>query len=297
TPQIARIAATRLAAAPRPLRLSYAGEVLCVAAGQLRVEREFVQVGAELIGSQAARGDAEVILLATRALTAVGAGRLSVDLTLPTLVSAVCEGLGLDDDATAEARTALDRKDAAAVAAVGGRAAELLGAMLRAAGPHEAALAALAALGLPPAAAAMRDGLAEVASLVAADTPGIGLTVDPVEHRGFEYQTGVSFTLFGLGVRGELGRGGRYHAGDGAGEPATGFTLFMDTVLRALPGPEAVRRLFVPAGVARAEAARLRAEGWIAVAGLEAVDDAAAEARRLGCTHLYRDGEIVGLDQ
>ncbi len=46
TPQIARIAATRLAAAPRPLRLSYAGEVLCVAAGQLRVEREFVQVGA-----------------------------------------------------------------------------------------------------------------------------------------------------------------------------------------------------------------------------------------------------------
>ena len=30
TPQIARIAATRLAGAPRPLRLSYAGEVLCL---------------------------------------------------------------------------------------------------------------------------------------------------------------------------------------------------------------------------------------------------------------------------
>ena len=299
TPQIARIAATRLAAAPRPLRLSYAGEVLCVAAGQLRVEREFVQVGAELIGSQAARGDAEVILLATRALTAVGAGRLSIDLTLPTLVSAVCEGLGLDDDATAQARAALDRKDAAAVAAVGGRAAELLGAMLRAAGPHQAALAALAALELPPAAAAMRDGLAEVASLVAADTPGIGLTVDPVEHRGFEYQTGVSFTVFGLGVRGELGRGGRYHAGgdDGDGEPATGFTLYMDSLLRALPAPTPGRRLFAPVGADDDIVAGLRAEGWRVAAALEPCDDAAAEARRQGCSHVLADGAIVALNE
>ncbi len=143
----------------------------------------------------------------------------------------------------------------------------------------------------------MRDHLGEITGLIAEAAPDLDLTVDPVEHRGFEYQTGVSFTFFGLGVRGELGRGGRYHAGDGTGEPATGFTLFMDPILRALPGPEAVRRLFLPAGVARAEAARLRAEGWIAVAGLGAVDDAAAEARRLGCTHLYRDGEIVGLDE
>ena len=57
TPQIARIAARRLSQAPRPLRLSYAGQVLRVRGSQLRPERQFTQVGAELIGpDEAAAG-------------------------------------------------------------------------------------------------------------------------------------------------------------------------------------------------------------------------------------------------
>ncbi len=296
TPQIARIATTRLKAAPRPLRLAYGGEVLRVAGSQLRPERQFVQVGAELIGAPETAGDAEVVTLAAEALGAAGVSRLTVDLTLPTLVPAVCEAIGLDEEATTRLRGALDGKDAAAVAAAGGRAAELLGAMLRAAGPHARALESRAAIELPPKAAALRDHLGEVAGLVAEAAPGLALTIDPVEHRGFEYQTGVSFSLFGLGVRGELGRGGRYHVGADDGEPATGFTLFLDTVLRALPSPARGRRLFLPAGAGSDEAARLRADGWPVVAGLEATGDAAVTARRLGCTHVFVDGEIVALD-
>ena len=62
------------------------------------------------------------------------------------------------------------------------------------------------------------------------------MTLDPVEYRGLEYQTGVSFSVFGLKGREELARGGRYSAGypeDGVSEPATGFTLYMDAVLSA----------------------------------------------------------------
>ncbi|HSR71342.1 MAG TPA: ATP phosphoribosyltransferase regulatory subunit, partial [Kiloniellales bacterium] len=60
TPQIARIAATRLRKAPRPLRLCYAGQVLQVRGSQLRPERQFGQVGVELIGALQERADAEV---------------------------------------------------------------------------------------------------------------------------------------------------------------------------------------------------------------------------------------------
>jgi len=51
TPQVARIAATRLAHRPRPLRLSYAGQVLRVKGSQMRPERQTGQAGAELIGA------------------------------------------------------------------------------------------------------------------------------------------------------------------------------------------------------------------------------------------------------
>lgn len=296
TLQIARLATTRLARAPRPLRLSYAGDVLRVKGSQLRPERQFLQVGAELIGTNAAGADAEAVLLAAEALGRVGVRAISVDLNSPTLVAALCKSLGCGAAETARLRAALDRKDAAAVAKVGGPAAVLCGELLGVAGSADQALPRIAALALPPPAAAEAKRLTEVAGLVGQAKAELALTVDPVEYRGFEYQTGVSFTLFARGVRGELGRGGRYLAGNGRGEPATGFTLFLDSVIRAVPESEPVRKLFLAHGTAANEGERLRAQGWLTIAGLEPAADARAEARRLGCSHALVAGRIVALD-
>jgi ATP phosphoribosyltransferase regulatory subunit len=53
TPQVGRIAASRLTKAPRPIRLSYAGQVLRVKGEQMRPERQIGQAGVELIGTTA----------------------------------------------------------------------------------------------------------------------------------------------------------------------------------------------------------------------------------------------------
>jgi ATP phosphoribosyltransferase regulatory subunit len=299
TPQVARIAATRLKNAPRPLRLCYGGQVLQVRGSQLRPDRQFAQAGAELIGATDETGDAEVVLLAIEALSAIGVQDLSVDLNLPPLVGALAGDLGLAADQVAALRVALDHKDAAAVKDLAGSHAALFQTLLRTAGPADSALAALAKIDLPAAAAGEVRRLAEVVSLIRRTAPQERLTIDPVEHRGFEYQTGISFILFAKGVRGELGRGGRYEASGPKGErsSSTGFTLFMDTVLRALPAPAPAQRIFLPLGTTPEEGRRLRAEGWVTVDGLAAVDDQATVARRLGCGHLLRDGEITELEE
>ncbi|WP_029009821.1 ATP phosphoribosyltransferase regulatory subunit [Azospirillum halopraeferens] len=305
TPQVARIATSRLSRAPRPLRLCYAGQVLRVKGSHLRPERQLAQAGVELIGALAPEGDAEVILLGARALDVVGVRHVSVDLCVPTMVPLVCRGLGLAEEETRALRAALDRKDAAAVAAVGGPAAALLETLMDASGPADRAMAALVAADLPEAAEKDRRRLTEVVRLIRAARPDLTVTIDLVEHRGFEYQTGLSFTLFARGVRAELGVGGRYRAGgngngdvggDAGGEPATGFTLYLDSVLRAVPAPAAVRRVFLPHGTPAAEGERLRAEGWVTVAGLEPVTDAAAEAARLRCTHIHDGGALTALE-
>ena len=310
TLQIARIATTRLGHIARPLRLCYAGQVLQVSGSQLRSQRQVGQVGCELIGGHGAAADGEIITLAAQALARIGARGLSVDLNLPPLVPVICQDFGLNPGQVAALRAALDRKDAAGVAALGGPAAKLLSGLLAAAGPARKALAALAALSLPAAAAQDVARLNEVVTLVESAAPDLKITIDPVENRGFEYHTGVTFVLFALGVRGELGRGGRYRAGQSAngqgsspGEPSTGFTLFMDTVLQAVPGPQPGRRLFLPYGVAPAEAKRLRDEGWVTLAGLTPPSDThggraeqdMAEARRLNCTHVLSAGVITSL--
>jgi len=298
TTQVARIADSRLSGAARPLRLCYAGQVLRIRGSQLRPERQFGQAGAELIGVDSAAAEAELILLAWEALTAVGAEGLSVDLTLPTLVPLLVAALPLEAAAGRALRHALDRKDAAEVERLAGPKGAALVALLRATGPAAAAVSDLRKLALPGAARHTIDRLEEVVALLAAAAPELTVTVDPVEHRGFEYQTGLSFVVFARGVRGELGRGGRYaierRAGDS--EPAVGFTLYMDTVLRAAPpGPEA-RKVFLPPGSDPARARALRRDGWVTLAGLDPAADPSEEARRLGCGHVLAEGEVRALE-
>ncbi len=292
TPQIARIAATRLKSAPRPLRLSYAGEVMRVKGDQLQPERQFRQVGVELIGAaKAAMGDAEVILLAARALGSIDIAPLSVDINAPTLAASVCTELAVPDHQRDALLAALDRKDAAALAGIDSPAAEKLGQLLATVGPAATATTALARIKLPGESAALAQRLIEVVELVTDFAPTLGLTVDPVESRGFAYHTGISFTLLAPGYRNELGSGGRYLTADG--EPATGFTLFMHNLQRASPVTMLTKRIFLPLGTDGATRQQLCGDGWTTVMGLVAASDDIAEAARLRCSHVWQDGVIV----
>ncbi|MFD1626048.1 ATP phosphoribosyltransferase regulatory subunit [Azospirillum griseum] len=290
TPQIVRIATTRLANEPRPLRLCYAGPVLRVNGSQLRPERQFTQVGVELIGASEPDSDAEVVLLAVQALSAIGVPHLSVDLCVPKMVERICAGLGLPDDEIRALRAALDRKDVAAVAEVGGPAAALLETLMSASGPADRAIRALTAVELPEEAELDRRRLTSALAVIRAAMPTLTVTIDLVEHRGFGYQTGLSFTVFSRDV-GEVGQGGRYQAGVGK-ERSTGFTLYMDYILPAIPVAAAPTRVFVPHGTPWTVAAGLRADGWVTVAGLAPVTDAVAEAKRLQCGHRLADGVV-----
>ncbi|MFH5924496.1 ATP phosphoribosyltransferase regulatory subunit [Roseomonas xinghualingensis] len=293
TPQVARIAATRLRDVPRPLRLSYAGQVLRVRGTQIAPERQLPQLGVELIGVDSPEADAEAAALGVEALTAVGIQDVGLDITLPAMSPALLDAAGLEGPARSRLARALDRKDAAEVA----RLAELAGppaifltGLLAAAGPADRALEALRAAPLPEVPRRIADNAAEVIAALRRRLPKLRITLDPVEFRGFRYHTGVAFTLYGPGRTGELGRGGRYMSGE---EPATGLSLYPDAALRAAPAAPSPDRVFLPAGHDPAAAAALRRAGFVTVAALSASDT----ARALGCTHELRGGDAVLLTE
>jgi ATP phosphoribosyltransferase regulatory subunit len=292
TPQVARIAASRLGLQKRPLRLCYAGQVLRVRGSQLDPSRQLPQAGVELIGSDAAAADAEVAVVAVEALAAIGVSGVALDITLPTLAPALFEAAGLEPALRQRLGRALDRKDAAAVAVLAAEAGPLAAALpplLQAAGPADGALAVLRAVTLPPAAQAIADNAAAVIAAIRGLNPTLRIMLDPAEFRGFRYHNGVAFTLYGPGTTGELARGGRYMAGD---EPATGMTLYPDAVLRAAPQLPQRPRLFVPLGEAKAAQA-LRAQGFATVAALSPADTPDG----LRCTHILKDGGAVPLER
>lgn len=288
TVQVGRMAATGLAAAARPLRLCYAGQVLTIKGDGLDPTRERLQLGAELIGSDSVAAAAEIVCVAIEALRAAGATGISIDFTLPDLVDTLAaKALPLAADKIEGVRRELDAKDAGALVAAGGEAYLPL---LTAIGPFDTAIERLAAIDAGGALATRIAALREIAARVGSSAR---VTLDPSERHGFEYQSWFGFTLYADGVAGALGRGGTYsilaNTAEG-GEPAIGFSLYPDPLIDALARAEAPRdTLFLPLGHDAGAAARLRAVGWRTVAALSDADDAAA----LGCTHRLDAGEAV----
>lgn len=290
TPQVGRIAATSLARAARPLRLCYAGQVVTIKGDGLDPTRERLQIGAELIGSDAVAAVAEVVAMACEALTAAGASGISIDFTLPDLVDTLAEkALPLEPERIEAVRRELDAKDAGGLVEAGG--ADYL-PLLTAIGPFDSAIERLAAIDAGGALASRIAALREIAGRVASMAR---LTLDPSERHGFEYQSWFGFTIYADGVPGTLGRGGTYAILGERGsavEPATGFSLFPDVLVESLAAAERSRNtLFLPLGHDPEHAARLRAIGWRTVAAL----DEACEPLALGCTHRLDGGAAVAL--
>lgn len=286
TQQIGRIATSRLAQAARPLRLSYAGQVMKLTANELWPERERLQVGAELIGSDGAAAASEVVRLAIEALHAAGAEDIIVDFALPLCVDRLAEAhRSLDAVNLGQVEMALDAKDAGALVALG---ADVFVPLLAATGPFASAVAKLREVDQR---GTLNDWLDSLETIAASLSGMATLTLDPTERHGFEYQSWFGFSIFVAGHNVVVGRGGGYSVRHACGnrEAAVGFSLYPDPLIEAGLGnpdlPE--RRLFLPIGHDAAQAVALRAEGWVTIAALSDADDGAA----LGCTHHLTGGE------
>lgn len=302
TLQTARIAGSRLNHRPLPLRLCYAGEVLWVKGSPLRGERQHCQAGAELVGYDSPEGDAEAIRIALDALIGMGAADLTVDLNLPSLIRVIMRETPEDPRQRAAIAKAVSMKDRAGLKALAPKNLDLLNRLIDAVGYLPDALGILEAAPLPEGARRICDDLRLVHNRLCASHPQVTLTLDPTENRGFEYHTGISFAIFERTGSAELARGGQYDAllqrdGEEITVRATGFSLYIGTLLRLLsPGAEAPR-LAVPYDLPWERAAALQQQGYATVFYDPAAESAATAAARLGAGWWYdmNAGQIKGV--
>ena len=298
TAQIARIATSRLAHLPRPLRLSYSGEVLRIKAERTTPDRQLCQLGVELIGADSLSDDCEVALVALQALAEAGITDLTLDLNSPRLFDALLEGKSHKATDWTKLQAAVAGKDMDGVAAIPHPQQKTLLALL---GipllPTEARTAALTKISkqgdLPPTAQTALRQLMQLADTLAAAMPAIRVTIDPLEQRGFDYHEGVAFAIFSPNLRGELGRGGRYRPIANGGDKAdmsTGVTLYLERVLRVAPPLKKHPLTYVPSDYGFATWLDLARGGQAAIMGHHPSKDTQAsadEAKQQGATTIH----------
>ena len=253
TPQIARIARSRLADAPRPLRLTYANDVLRTRGSQQRLERQFCQVGCEIVGSGHDDAYVEIGTIALLALDAVNVPDVTIDLAAPRLLDQLLDDFDVPETQHAGIYEAVRKRDIHDVKASHAALADVISALLDSAGAWEKACAEFQNMKLSDAAKERLSALQNLAqglqdSVSALSLSSVSITIDALETRGFDYHTGIAFTLYSAQARGELGRGGGYDIrfGDqGSAEVATGFTLYMDSVDSVIPEEAARKAVYV----------------------------------------------------
>lgn len=115
TTPIARIAATRLEGAELPVRLYYSQKVFRSIAEGHGHKSEFLQVGAELIGSDGLEADLDILTAAFSALEQAEAGSFRIELGHAEIYKALIEALGVDEQTAEDIRRLIENKSFAAL--------------------------------------------------------------------------------------------------------------------------------------------------------------------------------------
>jgi ATP phosphoribosyltransferase regulatory subunit len=224
TPQVARIDA-HLLNRSGVVRLCYCGPVLHARPAGLLATREPVQVGAEIYGHAGPEADLESVELMVASLQACGVQRVRVDLChaglVPALLAMNAPALlaAIDED---DLYRLLQHKDIPALE-------RLLAPLERASREALLALPGLYGAIGPSAVAAALDDLARLAgSPLWQRHPGVELSADLADLRGYRYHSGLTFAAYVDGRPDAIARGGRYDdvgRAFGRARAATGFSL------------------------------------------------------------------------
>ena len=118
TPQIARMAATVLRSAPRPLRLCYGANVFRYEDEHAGHEREIFQLGAELIGPSDPSTDAEIVALAVDVLGRFGLPGATVAVGHVGFFRGWLEAAGASGERAAQMEDAVAKKDRSGLVAL-----------------------------------------------------------------------------------------------------------------------------------------------------------------------------------
>lgn len=240
---VARLVGVRLHDRPMPQRYCYAGSVFRYTEPQAGRQREFTQVGFELIGASSVAADAEVIALTVHAIRTAGIADFRLVLGQISYFDALLRELQLTPEQTEHLKRAVDRNSEAELAEflrttplhnhqrhTIERLPQLSGA--DASGIIDQADRLSLNYGMHKALANLRGIVTEL------EAHGVGDAVylDLTEINNLGYYTGISFEVLVPGLGFAVGSGGRYDnllESFGRPRPAVGVALGIDRLLAA----------------------------------------------------------------
>ena len=225
TTQISRISSKRLAHYPRPLKLSYSGEVLRVNPSGLKLERQISQVGAEIIGDITCDLEIEIIIIGLKVLKKLDVGDLTLDLNYQNLRLSFLKTLLELPDSELIVK-AIEKKDINFLKNKNFPNKDNILNIIQASGQFTNKNEFLKKLNQDNKKNNYLLHLLEVSSSLQEFFKDLDIVIDPLEKSTFDYHYGLTFTIFSKSLHGSIAKGGTYKTINE--EDATGISLYID---------------------------------------------------------------------
>lgn len=244
TTSIARMAATKFSDSPYPLRLSYVGSAFRNGeAFSLARQREFTQVGVELIGENSAAADSEVIEIAIETLEKSGLEDFQIDMGHIGFFKGIVTQAGLSDSDIMRLREAIYIKSFAAIEGIlqnynlDKETREIIVKLPKMFGGIEVIDEILEYKSLSAESRSALENLLEIYEILKSRNAHKRVSIDLGMIPNLDYYTGLVIKGFTYGIGFPICTGGRYDnliSKFGKNLPATGISIGVERVMSAI---------------------------------------------------------------
>ena len=294
TPQIIRIASSRFNNKIRPIKLCYYGEVIRKQGSMLRPERQFLQVGSEIIGSDSILADIEIISLAYKSLKKIGIKNITLELTSNVFLDKIFSKIN-DLKTLKNLKLFIEQKDKKnSLNLIKNEKEKLfLENLFNLTGNFNDLIKNINKLSISD---EIKKEILNVKTIVKMLNfqKNDQIFLDFTEFNKKNYHDGIKFTFFAKNVRGEIASGGRYKIKNKLKEEsAVGFTCFMDTILRASSFENSSKKILVPYEIKDSIKNNLIKKNFIIFSFFGDITDITKLAKKYFCSHIYKNKKVI----
>ncbi len=294
TPQIIRIASSRLAKKERPLKLCYYGEVVRKKGSILRPERQFQQVGAEIIGSDSYKADVEIINLAYQTLKNIGVTNIVIEISAPFFLESLLREIK-NHHLKKELIKYINLKDLNSCLNIleNNKIKNNFKNLYLSSGRiNIKKLNIFKSTNIN----GYNDEILKLNKIFrlikVSKNDTINLDLFEIQ-KNKKYYKGMKFTFFAKGVRGEIAGGGRYKLNyENNSEEAIGYTCYMDTVVRASSFENMNRKVLIPFNTTNKIKKLLIDKGYILFKTFDDIISLKLQAKKFGIKY-YLSNKVV----
>ena len=285
TPQLAKLAGTKLKHFARPLRFAYSGEVIRNSKNNYKTEKQLKQIGVELIGGPQDNSMIEILNIAITALQSVNIKNITIDFSLPSIFRIIDKKFNLKSKSNKKIKKALENKDTGIIK---DKKYNYINGLILMAGTVEEALKVYKDFVFPKKIDELLKNFFKFIKVIKKNNKDLSITVDMTEGNSFLEYFNFGFKIYNKENAKHIAVGGDYKSNNN--EIGLGMTFLVSQLLESTTFRYR-EKIYVPYDIEHKKI-KLK-KSFIIIKELFANKDILKEAKKQNCNYiLNKNGKL-----